>query len=127
MRQSVIAVIDDDLDLLLALDDMLISLDYRTELYSSAEQFLKTARRSRATCLLIDVKLCDISGIELARQLRADGFTFPLIFMSGEVDEMVLRQAADLKSAAFLLKPFSTRRLADAVAKAMAVHSENGA
>ena len=120
-RKPVVAVIDDDLDLLLGLDEMLLSLGYRTELYSSAEQFLNTVPRSQATCLVVDVNLDEITGIEMVRHLHAEGVRFPLVFMSGNVDEAVLQQAAELSPADFLQKPFSSRRLADAIKKMLGV------
>ena len=117
-KRLTVGIIDDDPDVLLALDNMLAAYDYQTELYTSAGQFLETARASRAGCLVVDINLGDITGTELARQLAANGFKFPLIFMSGNNDEHVLRQAAELRCAEFLQKPFSVSQLIDAIAKA---------
>ena len=117
-KQLTVGLVDDDPDLLWVLDAMLAGHNCRTELYTSAEQFLDTAPASAAACLVVDINLGDLSGIELARQLVARGFTFPLIFMSGGKDEIVLREAAELGCIGFLEKPFSAGDLIGAVAKA---------
>ncbi len=117
-KRLTVGFIDDDPDLLISFDNMLAPYDCQTELYTSAEQFLKTARTSRAKCLIVDIRLSDISGIELCRHLAAGGFAIPFVFMSGDTDDVVQRQAAELGCADFLLKPFSVSRLIDAIAKA---------
>jgi len=118
-RPSVIAVIDDDPELLEALDLMLSSCGYRPELFASAEEFLNVAATSGAACLVVDIQLGDISGVELGRQLLAKGFTFPIIFITGSRDELHRRQAIDLGCVAFLLKPFPSDRLIEAITSAI--------
>jgi len=115
----VIAIIDDDPDVLEGLDLTLSSCGYRPALFASAEEFLSAAPTSHAACLVVDIQLGGISGVELGRQLSAKGFTFPMIFMTGSRDELHRRQATELGCAAFLLKPFSADRLIEAVAKAI--------
>jgi CheY-like chemotaxis protein len=72
-RPSVIAVIDDNPEILEALDLMLSSCGYRPELFASAEEFLNVAATSDAACLVVDIQLGDISGVELGRELFAKG------------------------------------------------------
>jgi len=117
-KRLTIGFVDDDPDVLLALDNMLAAYDYQTELYTSGEQFLSAARASKAVCLIFDIRLGDITGIELARHLAANGFSFPIVFMSGDTDDVVRRQAAELSCADFLQKPFSVSQLIDAIAQA---------
>ena len=111
----VIAIIDDDPDLLEALDLMLSAHRYRPALFASAEEFLGVAATSEAACLVVDIQLGGISGVELGRQLFASGFTFPIIFMTGSRDELHRRQAMDFGCVAFLLKPFPEDRLIEAI------------
>jgi FixJ family two-component response regulator len=118
-RPSVIAVIDDDPEILEALDLMLLSCGYRPELFASAEEFLNVAATSDAACLVVDIQLGGISGVELGRQLFAKGFTFPIIFITGSRDELHRRQAIDLGCVAFLLKPFPSDRLIEAITSAI--------
>ena len=77
------------------------------------------APTSNANCLVVDIQLGDISGVELAHQLAADGFRFPIIFMTGLDDELVRSQAAAAGGVAFLHKPFSAQILNDAVRTAI--------
>jgi CheY-like chemotaxis protein len=115
----VIAVIDDDPDILEALELILSSSGYRPALFASAEEFFKAAATSDAACLVVDIQLGGISGVELGRQLSASGFTFPIIFVTGSRDELHRRQAMDCGCVAFLLKPFSADRLIEAVTRAI--------
>jgi len=113
-----VAVIDDDRVMLEALDLLLSSLGYDTELYQSAEAFLNAAPTSKATCLLVDIQVGESSGLELARRLKQRGFHFPLIFMSGSDDELTFKQAINAGAVAFLRKPFSADLLMRALIEA---------
>ncbi len=97
----------------------LSTFGYSTYTYDSAEAFLRTAAASKADCLVVDIQLGDITGIELARQLTELGFTFPIIFMTARDDETVRSQAAQLGCINFLRKPFSADRLIQAIVKAV--------
>ena len=116
--QKIIAVIDDDPEMRAALVMLLRSHGYSVETFDSAETFLTFASKSRATCLLVDIQLGDITGVELARQLTAEGFKFPVIFMTGHGDVAVERKAAAAGGIAFLRKPFPATTLMDAIKKA---------
>ena len=87
----VIAIIDDDPDLLKGLDLLLSSYDYRPELFALAEDFLHAAATSEAACLVVDIQLGNFSGLELARRLSAIGLSFPIIFITGSQDELLQR------------------------------------
>ena len=115
----VIAIIDDDPNILDGLDLILSSYDYRPELFASAEDFLHAAATSEAACLVVDIQLGGMSGVELGRQLSDSGFTVPIIFMTGSRDDVHRQQAIDVGCDAFLLKPFSGDRLIEAVGKAI--------
>jgi len=115
----VIAIIDDDPDILDALELTLSSCGYRPALFASAEEFLGAAATSQAACLVVDIQLGGISGVELGRKLSANGFTFPIIFMTGSRDEQHRRQAMDFGCVAFLLKPFPADRLIEAITSAI--------
>ena len=117
--KKVIAVIDDDEIMLEALEQLLASLGYQTELYESAEAFIEAAPKSEAACLLVDIHLGDISGIELGRQLSGMDFTFPIIFMTGSDDNFVRKQAMELGCIAFLQKPFRDNEIAKAITDAI--------
>ena len=117
--QKIVAVVDDDPEMRAAMATLLSSYGYRAETFDSAETFLTCASTSNATCLVVDIQLGDISGVELAHQLTADGYTYPVIFMTGLDDDVVRRQAAAAGGIAFLRKPFPAKLLFDAMEKAV--------
>ena len=78
---KIIAVVDDDPEMRAAMASLLSAYGYGAETFDSAETFLTCASTSKATCLVVDIELGDISGVELAHQLAADGFTYPIIFI----------------------------------------------
>lgn len=111
----VVAVIDDDDVLREALASLLAADGYEAELYDSAEAFLARVADSRADCLLVDVYLEGISGIELGRGLAAAGFRFPIIYMTGSTDETVRARAMQAGCVAFLTKPITPPALDEAL------------
>jgi len=117
-EQKVIAVVDDDLGALESLGVMLSSCGYHSELFASAEEFVSAAPTLEAACLIVDIQLGDVSGVELVRALCAEGFNSPVIFITGSRDELHWGQAMEL-GYAFLLKPFPAERLIDIVRKAI--------
>ena len=116
--QNIIAVIDDDPEMRASLETLLSAYGYDVETFDSAETFLVSASTSRAFCLIVDIHLGDITGVELAHQLAADGFKFPIIFMTGHRDASIERQAFAVGGAAFLYKPFPGWTLIHAKKKA---------
>jgi FixJ family two-component response regulator len=101
------------------IDLMLSSWGYLTELYASAEEFLSAAATSEAACVVIDINLGDISGVDLAIRLAAMGFKVPVIIITESQDEQHRQRAMDFGSSAFLLKPFPADRLSEAIRKAI--------
>lgn len=118
-RPHVIAVLDDDPVVLQAVGRLLAASGYGIELYGSAEEFLSVAR-SEAKCLVVDVQLGDISGIELGRHLAANGLKYPIIFMTASEDETLRDQALELGCITFLYKSRLREQLVEAVVKATA-------
>ena len=122
LERRVIAVVDDDPLMREALDGLLSSLGYRAELYPSAAEFIAAALTTEASCLLLDVQLGAMTGIELARHLNSTGFNFPTIFMTGSEDESFRRDAIAVGCVEYLHKPFPAERLIDAIDKALRPH-----
>jgi FixJ family two-component response regulator len=117
--QMTIAVVDDDPSVRKALARLLSVFGYRAELFASAEAFLQSAPTSRAMCLLVDIKLGAMSGLDLARRLSAEGFEFPIVFMTGSQKNVVRLQCLDFGCVAFLEKPIPEVQLIEALAKAV--------
>ena len=87
---------------------------------NSAEALLNQNNIQTATCLLLDIHLGGISGIELQRKLAATGSTCPIIFMTAIDDDNTRKAAMDMGCVAYLRKPFSPHLLLDAITKAAA-------
>jgi len=117
---DVIAVVDDSEIMRDALDGLLAAVGYRTELYASAEEFMRAATTTRAACLVVDVELGGASGPQLLRDLAARGLDFPAILTSGSRDAALGRIAAELGCRAFLLKPFAPDDLLETLARTLA-------
>jgi FixJ family two-component response regulator len=118
-RQMVVAVIDDDAGMRTSTRHLLSAYGYGTETFDSASAFLDVAATSEAVCLVVDIQLGAISGLELARHLTMEGYTYPVIFMTGFPNEAVQARANSLGCIAFLEKPFPKELLLDAVKKAI--------
>jgi FixJ family two-component response regulator len=115
LQKHVIAVVDDDAGIRSALGGLLTSWGYGVELYASAGEFICASISSAAACLLVDIQLGDVSGVELGRHLASCGFMFPIIFMTGSQDDTFRRQALDLGCVAYLLKPLGPEQLKQAI------------
>ena len=99
--------------------NLLSAFGYGTETFDLAEAFLKAAATSEAACLVVDVQLADISGVELAHQLAADGFKYPIIFITALDDGRIRCQAEAVGAVAYLRKPCSESSLIEAIARAI--------
>jgi FixJ family two-component response regulator len=115
VKPPIVAIIDDDLGLLNAVNRLLSSHGYETEIYASAGALLEAATTTAATCFLIDIQLGDRCGFELARELGDLGVNHPIIFMTANDSKNYERRAAEAGCAAFLRKPFSPESLIDAL------------
>ena len=115
VQQYVISVVVHDPGILQMIGLMLSSLGYLTELYASAEEFLRVAATSEAACVVIDIELGDISGVDLAIRLAAMGFKLPIIIVTESEDEQHRQRAMDFGCTAFLIKPFPADRLSEAI------------
>jgi FixJ family two-component response regulator len=119
-QRKVVAVVDDDPAMRKAMARLLSALGYCTELFSSGKAFIDAATASEATCLVADIQLGDISGLEMGRQLVVAGCKLPIIFMTACDDETIHSQALESGCIAYLRKPFSADLLIEAIAKAIA-------
>jgi FixJ family two-component response regulator len=117
--KDIVAIIDDDPGMRKAVTRVLSAFGYVTYVFHSAEAFLSVAATSKAKCLVIDIQLGDVSGLELARELADAGFKFPIIFMTAVDDETIRRQAEQLGCVAYLRKPFGADLLIEAIVRAI--------
>ena len=111
--------------MLRAAGDLLDANGFATVAFSSAEEFLARGGDRGADCVLLDIDLGGMSGIELGQQLKVFGSALPIIFMTALDDDAIEQQVVTAGCVAFLRKPFSQGALIDAVRKATSAASRS--
>jgi FixJ family two-component response regulator len=114
--KQVVVVIENDISLLKAIGRLIFAMGYEVETYISAELFLDRKHRKAVDCLLLDINLDGMSGLELQKTLRNRQLNYPVIFISGRDDEQTIGQAIDQHCAAYLHKPFDSHALQSVLA-----------
>lgn len=115
MHRKLVVVVDDDRSMLRGVERLLNAYGFETAVFSSAEALLYSSVTLEATCLVLDIHLGGMSGIELRRRLAADGSTVPVIFMTAFDDESTHEEAIKAGCVACLHKPFPARLLIGAI------------
>ena len=111
-KKPVIAIVDDDPSIREALDDLVLSCGYQSQLFVSAEDFLADDNRAAIDCMLVDVKMPGLSGIELQAVLNKQADCKPpMIFMTSYRDERTRAAAMEGGAFAFLGKPVDFSQL----------------
>ncbi|AZO01450.1 response regulator transcription factor FixJ [Mesorhizobium sp. M9A.F.Ca.ET.002.03.1.2] len=119
MADNLVHVVDDDVDVRKSLGFLLATADFAVRLYESATAFLATATGNLDGCIVTDVRMPGIDGIEFLRQLRTRGHTLPVIVMTGHADVALAVQAMKEGAADFIEKPFDDELLIDAIRSAL--------
>ncbi len=114
-----IAIVDDDLAIREALDDLVKSLGHDSKLFASAEAFLTFEPRTSIDCMIVDVKMPGLSGIELQAHMNRDGDRPPMIFMTSYHDERTRGAALEGGALAFLGKPVDLSKLIEHINAAL--------
>jgi FixJ family two-component response regulator len=112
-------VVDDDPSLRAALEGLLVSQGLRTELFETAEEFLRSKRPDGPSCLVLDVSLPGVSGLDFQRQLAEAGVQIPIIFITGHGDIPMTVKAMKSGAVEFLTKPFHDQVLLDSIHQAL--------
>jgi FixJ family two-component response regulator len=110
---TMISIVDDDECVRMAIERLIRSLGYVVVTYASAEDFLVSNHVNDTSCLITDVHLPGLTGVELYQRLLADGFAAPTIFVSGLADVTTRTQVLASGAVEFLSKPFSQKSLID--------------
>lgn len=116
---DMISIVDDDPMVRDALCDLLNSLGYAVRSFETAEQFLDSSEVITAICVITDLNLPGLSGIELQRHLKKDGCPVPIIFITAFPDLKIKERALDDGAIAFLTKPFEDKALIDSLSAAL--------
>ncbi|PZM07996.1 response regulator transcription factor [Rhizobium tubonense] len=117
-----IAIVDDDYAIREALDDLVQSCGYQSELFTSAEHFLAYKNQAVIDCMLVDVKMPGMNGLELQTELNKMPRKPPMIFMTSYEDERTRSAAMDGGAFAIFGKPVNINKLIDCLEQALAVH-----
>jgi FixJ family two-component response regulator len=114
-----IAIVDDDDALRNSLDNLLRSVGFRTQGFSSAEAFLQAQHAHETACLILDVRMAGMNGLELQRQLDAAHWRIPIIFVTAHADDDARARALAAGAVAFLYKPCREEDLLNAIDAAL--------
>lgn len=119
MMESIVFVVDDEAAARSAMESLLQSVGLRVETFGSAAEFLGRRAPDGPCCLVLDVRMPGMSGIELQRSLTQSGVNTPIIFITGHGDIPMSVEAMKAGAMEFLTKPFRGQELLDAIHKAL--------
>jgi len=119
---SVISVIDDDASVRAATNNLLRSHGYTVHTFASAEEFLQSAHVNGTSCVIADVQMPVLSGLDLLTLMHAQGYRVPFIFITAFPDESVRDRALKAGAIGFLAKPFAAPTLIKCLDTALQRH-----
>jgi FixJ family two-component response regulator len=117
--QGIVFIVDDDPSVREALDSLVRSAGFKVETFASARGFLAYAQPEGPSCLVLDVRLPDLSGLDLQERMMKANREIPIVFITGHGDVPISVRAMKAGAVEFLLKPFLDRDLLDAVTQAL--------
>jgi len=120
----IVFIVDDDANVRRSIEDLLSSVGLRTETFATPQEFLDSKRADSPACLVLDVRLPGMSGLDCQRRLAEAGVTLPIIFITGHGDVPMTVRAMRSGAVEFLTKPFRPQELLDAVQQALARDKE---
>jgi FixJ family two-component response regulator len=112
---SFVCIVDDDASVRSGVGNLLKSAGYATVTFSSGEEFLASPVIDDALCVLLDVRMQGMQGLEVQRQLNAEHRRIPLVFMSAHGDDDIVQRAMQHGAVSFLRKPFEEEVLLDSL------------
>lgn len=112
---TVVCIVDDDASVRKSLCNLLRSVGYRAQVYGSGEAFLAEQRFDEIACLLLDLRMPGLSGIDVMRELQRRARRFPVICMSAHWDEATLAESGHYRAVHCLSKPFEEEALLQAL------------
>lgn len=113
--QALVVVIDDDPDIRNALQGLLETVDLQAALFATASEFLASKRPQGPCCIVVDVRLPGLSGLDFQQQLARENIPIPVIFITGHGDIPMSVRAIKAGAVEFLCKPFRDQELLDAI------------
>jgi FixJ family two-component response regulator len=122
-KTKLVAIVDDDDSVRSALQGLLKAVGLPAQAFASAEEFLESGQQYQTACLIADIRMPGISGLELQAKLNADHCRIPIIFITAHDEAKMRMQALRAGAVEFLAKPFDDEALLESVRAAL----ENGA
>ena len=117
--EATVFIVDDDAQVRESLKDLIRSVGLRVELFASAQEFLRAQHPDGPTCLVLDVRMPGLSGLDLQKQASEAGLEIPIIFITGHGDIPMTVRAMKAGAIEFLSKPFRDQDLLDAIQQAL--------
>ena len=114
-NQSVVMIVDDDDSIRKAVRRLMKSYGLAVETFASAEDFLGSDRPEKTSCLILDVHMPDMNGLELQERLVASSFVIPIIFITAFNDDRARAQALNAGAVGYLVKPFADDELLNCI------------
>jgi FixJ family two-component response regulator len=118
-NNKVIAIVDDDEAVRVALEGLLRSAGLTARAFESAENFLESAQQLKTACLIADIRMPGMTGLELQAKLNAEHCRIPIIFITAHGDAQMRMQALRAGAVEFLAKPFNDEALLESVRAAL--------
>jgi FixJ family two-component response regulator len=119
---QVISIIDDDASVRAATDNLLRSLGYTVYVFASAEEFLRSTHLNDTSCVIADIQMPGMSGVDLQARLLAQGYSVPFIFITAFPEETIRARALKAGAICFLTKPFDRLTLIRCLDAALEKH-----
>ena len=116
---KLVAIVDDDDSMRSALQGLLQSAEFPSQSFASAEEFLKSGQQHQVACLIADIRMPGMSGLELQAKLNAEHCRIPTIFITAHGDEKMRMQALRAGAVEFMAKPFNDEALLESVRVAL--------
>ncbi len=117
--RAIVFVVDDDLSMREALESLVRSAGFKVETFASAQDFLARRRADVPSCLVLDVRLPGLSGLDLQKRIVEANREIPIVFITGHGDVPTSVRAMKAGAVEFLIKPFSDQDLLDAIQQAI--------
>jgi FixJ family two-component response regulator len=118
-KNALVSIVDDDESVRESIESLIRSVGFSAQTFSSAEEFLQNGPIEKTACLILDVRMPGMSGLELQRHLTAADYQIPIVFITAHGDEETRARALKDGAVDFLSKPFSEEALLKAVQTAL--------
>jgi FixJ family two-component response regulator len=123
---ATVSIIDDDYIVRQAIGDLVQSLGYEAATFDSAEHFLESERLAETSCLITDLQMPGLNGLDLQSELLAHGHSMPVIFVTAFPEEKFRQRAMSAGAIGFLSKPFDESALIECLETAISIAPDQG-